>query len=365
MKLKKAYLLFILISTFGFCKAPNIDMPCDDADVITQNPIKQIKCKTKNEPTPSSVYCNELPAYNSPARLDLQSCWNFEISASFIYWKWDMTGMDLGLVSSSDLTNHPSEIINISTDYTPGFKVLLGTYFDYDHWNINAMYTRFHTKERELRKPPLWGQIITDTFSQTSALPSIAGRWTPKFDYFDLDIGRPYYNGKHLILKPYIGAKGGWNKNKFKMTTLLNNQKQVARLRSATWFVGPKAALDIDWLLGLGFRFFANSAISLNYQHFNSTYQLTSSFDPITLTRNSRAHTHQITPIIEMTPGLSYAIFFDHNNWHFDFAMAYNFLCFFNQNDIMGIQGFREYNNYHSTGDFILHGLEVRFKFDF
>ncbi len=296
---------------------------------------------------------NQQPAYSTPARIDVQAAFNFIVSASFIYWQPEMVGIDLGYITSNDLSIAANSVVNFDARYYPGFKVLLGTQYDHDNWNINARYTRYHAKEKDKNKK---GDIIFHVFSTTVFINPLESRWNPQIDYFDLEVGRPYYNGKHLVIKPYASIKGGWSKQKFRLNAQVNKENQEANFRTKSWFLGPRGALDINWLLTYDFKIFFNSSASLMYQKFKTEDFFISRFYPLTITRRLRSKSIQLTPAIDISPGLSWSSYFDHNNWHVDILAAYNFVYFFNQN---------EFTSVDARGDLMFHGFEVSFRFDF
>ena len=78
-----------------------------------------------------------------------------------------------------------------------------------------------------------------------------------------------------------------------------------------------------------------------------------------------QAKTKQITPNFDLKCGFGWSSYLDHNNWHIDFLIAYDFLYFWNQNEFTAIQDFRDYYNYHASGDLMLHGIEISLKINF
>jgi len=309
---------------------------------------------------------NKITSYNAPARIDVQVAWNAQVSASFIYWQPDMIGLDFGLIDSTDLSQYPNEAVGFHADYYPGFKVLIGTHYNYDNWNTNARYTRFHAKEKETKKPPFWSNgLIFDAFGENVFLSFMQAKWTPKIDYFDLETGRPFYSGQSLVLKPYLSLRGGFSKHVYRVLGTVSEVSQEAYFKTKSWFLGPRAAFDINWLLGYNIRFFANSSLSLMYQKLKTEYRFTSAFFPLTLTRNLHSKSIQLTPNFDLTPGIGWSSYFDHNNWHFDITAAYNFVYFWNQNEFMGVEAFRNNNNFHATGDLMFHGIEITMRIDF
>lgn len=346
----KTFLMIILLFSFSTNFAFSETSAKKPSEKTEKN--SQLICKPKSTFKSGSDHCY-YPAYSSPARIDVQAAWNFIVSASFIYWHPEMVGIDLGYIPSNDLSSRASSIVNFDTDYYPGFKVLLGTHYDYDNWNINARYTRFHAKEKETNSK---GDIIFHVFSESTSISPLTARWRPKIDYFDLEVGRPFYSGKHLVMKPYASVKGGWAKQAFKFNAEVSNVKQEADLKNKSWFLGPRAALDMNWLLSYDFKLFLNSSVSLMYQQFKTKDFFKSEFHPKTYSKRFRAKSIQITPTFDLSPGLGWSSYFDHNNWHVDLFAAYNFLYFFNQNEFSAV---------NASGDLMFHGLEVSLRFDF
>ncbi|NGX34369.1 MAG: hypothetical protein K1060chlam1_00722 [Candidatus Anoxychlamydiales bacterium] len=338
----KSFLMIILIFSTNFAFSETLK-------TSSSTPLSQPKSISKSIDTDHCYY----PAYSSPARIDVQAAWNFIVSASFIYWQPEMIGVDLGYIPSNDLSSYDSSIVNFDTDYYPGFKVLLGTHYDYDNWNINARYTRFHAKETEKNSK---GDIIYHVFSESISISPLEARWRPKIDYFDLEVGRPFYSGKHLVMKPYASIKGGWTKQTFKFNAEVSGVKQEADLKNKSWFLGPRAVLDMNWLLSYDLKIFLNSSFSLMYQQFKTKDFFKSEFHPMTYSKRFRAKSIQITPTFDLSPGFGWSSYFDHNNWHVDLFAAYNFVYFFNQNEFSAI---------NASGDLMFHGLEVSLRFDF
>jgi len=351
MRIKNILIITLtLLSSFAFSKTLSLQKTSNKTSTL-QKPINYQT--TNNSKSCDSNKCL-YPAYSAPARIDVQAAWNFIVSASFIYWQPEMMGIDLGYIQSNDLSTQAHSVVNFDSDYYPGFKILLGTHYDYDNWNINARYTRYHANEKDKNSK---GDIIFHVFSDSVTITPLRSIWTPKIDYFDLEVGRPYYNGKHLVIKPYASVKGGWSKQKFRLTAELSNENQEATFRTKSWFLGPRGALDINWLLTNDFRIFLDSSVSLMYQKFKTKDRFISKFyNSLTYTTKFDTKSIQLTPAIDFNPGLGWSTYFDHNNWHVDLFAAYNFVYFFNQNEFLSVD---------TRGDLMLHGFELSLKFNF
>ena len=351
MRIKNILIITLtLLSSVAFSKTTPPQTPSQKTPTAPKPKTYQTKKSSQSFHSDSCLY----PAYSAPARIDVQAAWNFIVSASFIYWQPEMVGIDLGYIQSNDLSTQAHSVVNFDSDYYPGFKVLLGTHYDYDNWNINARYTRYHAKEKDKNSK---GDIIFHVFSDTVSITPLRSIWNPQIDYFDLEVGRPYYSGKHLVIKPYASVKGGWSKQKFRLNAILSDLDQEASFRTKSWFLGPRGTLDINWLLTHDFRIFLNSSVSLMYQKFKTQDRFISRFyNPLTFTTKFDAKSIQLTPAIDLNPGFGWSTYFDHNNWHVDLYAAYNFVYFFNQNEFLSVD---------TRGDFMLHGFELSLKLNF
>ena len=108
----------------------------------------------KEEPKPAPVVaqpmsvkpqisCSTLmPAYNGPAQVNVDGCWDFFANGSFLYYQANQDNMyvaitnpdPLATVGIPKLFSIGSEIVDQKLSWEPGFKVGLGMNFNYDDW---------------------------------------------------------------------------------------------------------------------------------------------------------------------------------------------------------------------------------------
>ncbi len=90
--------------------------------------------------------------------------------------------------------------------------------------------------------------------------PSYQGasvEWSINFNMFDLEVGRPFCAGKRLILRPFIGLKGGWIDQAicsvWEDPIVMEPDEDFARgtedLTNDFWGLGPTVGVDSRWLL--------------------------------------------------------------------------------------------------------------------
>jgi hypothetical protein len=316
--------------------------------------------------------------YNTSASIDVESSWDFYANGSFIYWYAREQGLECGLLVPNNYTLNNVSIINFPFEYKPGFKVGIGTHFEYDDWNVYTQYTRLMFRKSTYMLTPLDNFTIAplweDGFS-LSASPKrdLNARWKLNFNVIDLECARPFYIGKKLSFNPHAGLRGGWIKQRFitaaaGVSPLLTYNSYN---RSNSWLFGAKAGVDTNWLIGGGFRFLGNAAGSLSYQKFKVRefidYYLTASGP-------SSAHTNvafyknrvgQITPNIEGALGMGWDTYLDNKNWHFDISAAYEFTYYWNQNKMRSLRDADSNFIDADAGDLMMHGLTLNARVDF
>lgn len=334
----KRFILFILITSFGFCEEKN---------------------SSEKEKT---------FAYNIPGRIDVQGSWDFLASASFIYWQPMEEGLDFALTHPSNHTTEIAKIIYEDFNYKPGFQVALGMDFNYDDWIIIAEYTRLHAKEHHKYSS---GNVVPFWQDTVSSASSAEGKWSIKYDIIDLHLGRPYYVGVKLIFKPIFGFRGGLINQNFKAEYQDTEHSQLMvypKAKEHSWLIGPRVGVTSDFLFGKDFVLFGKTAYGIYYQDFKKvTYQTTSTGTIGSLASTFHSHTDQLTPSLEFGLGLGWETYFSEDSWHFDFRLSYDFQIFWNQNHMRRL---KDKSNLTETtesaiGNLMFHGLTVSARIDF
>lgn len=341
--------------------------------------------------------CQELPmtgepcncAYNAPARIDPACGWNTWISGSFIYWKAQEKGLDLGYHREINTTTTPHEVyttvLNFGGKYLPGFKVEAGISTKRDDWAIYLEYTRlkgnnstsYTTAETTLNDLVFSNWGIRDYYFGKHVTKS---KWNLDYNMFNCQLGRPYYVGKKVIFKPNFGLQGGWITQKLNMTTSGVNSVAITQTAAgqlsgvstnsyklSSWCIGPRVELNTDWLLCRNFRIVANTAGSLVYQNFKNRGHESAVFsdatkDNITYLYNK---TSRLNPNVECELGLGYGSYFSNNEWHFDLAVSYDFHYFWGQNLMGYTVDYITHTDSSDIGELRMHGLTIAVKLDF
>lgn len=180
--------------------------------------------------------------------------------------------------------------------FKPGFRIGVGYNLGYDDWDLHLSYTWHYTHV----KTSVNGQYIDGNgtiIGTLTLLPINDGsltfvayergksRWQNQFNVWDLDLGRNYFVGKHLAVKPTLGLKGALIRQH--LQAFLNNadlEEQgeqdtnvnvewdniAGRFKSRFWGIGPKVGMSGEWELGAGFSLFGSFHTAALYGQFKT-----------------------------------------------------------------------------------------------
>jgi len=366
------------------CKPKKCEEPCDGREEC-------IGCG------PGMGMCDEKipPAFNAPARIDTVCSWDVFGSASFIYWHAAQHGMSLALTRDSESPSNRKEIFQ-DFEYNPGFKVAFGGSLRNhdDDWVGMIEYTRLHfSTSRKATRPEgddsqmRASDLFINEFSLegidvlvASDLERLNSKWRCNLDIVDLELLRPYYQGRMLVVKPNASLRFGWLNQKINgsyETTQINlifDQSPAfhsnVKHRSRSWFVGPRAGVDVKWELGKGFRIANSLNAALLYQRFKVRSKIFEYEDATVLDSTIRAKQSHVTPNFDIGTGLGWGSYLGDSRVHLDFLAAYEFNYFWNQNAIRETVDAHATTVYtgstaHKRGDLFYHGLTLTARLDF
>ncbi|QVL57172.1 MAG: hypothetical protein KFB93_07260 [Simkaniaceae bacterium] len=185
--------------------------------------------------------------------------------------------------------------------FKPGFRVGLGYNFGYDDWDLRFGYTWHYTKvHTSVQGTTVFNNGSTNgTIIGTLAiLPLNDGspvfvayergksHWQNQFNVWDLDLGRNFYVGKHLAVKPILGLKGalirqhlqafmynadrGETGQQGQADLQVPFENALTRFKSRFWGIGPKLGASGEWELGAGFSLFGSIHSAMLYGQFKT-----------------------------------------------------------------------------------------------
>jgi len=319
--------------------------------------------------------------YNKNARPTTPEQFGFYLGGSFTYWQPYERGMDLGIVRYPDPTPvFPNEydLLDVKSEFKPGFKVLIGCYpTDYD-WDVSFGYTwyrmnksLFFNNADKIIDKLAWEP--SESLGQ-DALAGSKGKWKLRMDMFDFLVGRIYSIGEKLTFKTHIGLKGGIIDQRFNAIYIMDNVAHAPPYitvtsynKSDSWIVGPKIGLDTYWHLTEDFHIFLNAALNVCYQKYDLKHLYrqddTYAYDFDYIKKDYKF----VNPSIEAIIGLRYASHFGCNDWfHFDLGAGYEIQNYWNQNELRAyVSRLVDDGSYASPSDLVLHGLTINCSLGF
>ena len=157
---------------------------------------------------------------------------------------------------------------NRKFDYDPGLRMGFGVKTCYD-WDIFVQWTYFNSKHSDslTDESGLISEYVYDRFTH------IHSTWRLKYNMIDLEIGRAFHGARTLAIKPFIGLRGGWLRQKghnkadgvYGIPDLYGVPSDVVG-KEKTWLVGPRTGVNIDYFFGnTGLSLYGNLAAALVY----------------------------------------------------------------------------------------------------
>lgn len=206
------------------------------------------------------------------------------ISADFIYWTARLDTLTYAKTGRGSFPNvletKKGNVQSVDWSWDPGFKAGLGWNFCHGCWDMNLQYTWLYTnvgdkKHSTLLLPsydllPIEVQLNQITFNRAHA------HFDLHYQVGDLELGRNYYVSRTLKLRPFIGMKGTWQKQDYKVhynaipiaqfNTLFNFR---ARFDQSLWGLGMRAGINTSWQFSKYIGLYGNIALTGIWLHYD------------------------------------------------------------------------------------------------
>ncbi len=308
------------------------------------------------------------------------------ITGDFIYWTMRMDGLAYAITGSSDGTVNASKGATQYPDWKwkPGFKVGLGLNLPHDGWDVYAEYTWLHsrawdstsTNDNNKGVIPTWNIAHLDQLSLgIDTINSTRSSWRAHFNTIDLSLGRNYFISKFLTLRPFIGFKGSWINQIYRVRYTISETQLDSTFRMKNdqrfWGIGLRAGLNTSWHLTQSWSIYGNMALSTLWSQFKvqrrdtrfDTANNGSNTPPLNTLINvtkSEDDFHTIKGIIELGLGIRGEWWFLEDRYHFLVQGGWEEQFWINHNNLMKLT-FAQSNH----DDLVLQGLTIKARFDF
>ena len=216
-----------------------------------------------DKPIQEAIPCPPLP--NCSARLR-NVCQSVDLFADLLVW----TARESGTENWAQIIGPGRHFLELKPVFFP-WDVGLRVGFDYgmkhDQWDTLFSYTWFQTKGTDQISTPY---EINPAYNANFYVNNASGggfsgplyksgaiQWTILFNMFDWELGRKFWAGYALSLRPFCGLKGGWIHQKTRTQWENPNIPDPSSFGTAKetiknnfWGIGPSGGLDTKWVLG-------------------------------------------------------------------------------------------------------------------
>jgi hypothetical protein len=262
-------------------------------------------------------------------------------TGDFLYWsafEEGLTFASTGINTNSQAASRVSSVKrgaakNFHAEWSPGFRIGVGTSFRQTAWDLYANWTHFsqhntrrvHKSPQELNNPlnpnfstqPLWSEWILFQIDFGVPLNFSKASWRLHYDTLDLELGRTFTPETYLEVRPFIGIRAVRIHQKYSIEQEENhpgihppNPHDFVRNRNNFKGIGLRAGANTLWLFCRNFGLYGNLAFSLisgkfevlNYQRTTLLSQNPFLGHPVPYL-NSNDHFGSIKPCVEIEAG--------------------------------------------------------------
>ena len=303
------------------------------------------------------------------------------ISADYTYWTARQSGLAVAVTNynSTPTTSPISGTIVYPTWYAnSGFKVGLGTFLNHDGWDMGAEYTWFWNTGNPINTVVLNNEGVSTWAYKLSASPttlapvngvslySVGSSWNNWFQRVDASIGRAFFAGHYLTLRPFAGLIGAWDKQNFDVNYIDVSGDPSSNLanQQSWWGVGPYTGVDTSFhfpqmMDSSQFSFFLDMGAALPWSQYTLTQQ---SNDTTGATISSYGGQFNTTDVMmEMSLGLRWeTVWNDSHSWSFLLSAAWEEQVWFQHNHFVELGSLDA-----QSGNYIMQGLTVKARVGF
>lgn len=345
--------------------------------------------------TESQAICAPTAPQNSPARQITPNAGprvadgaDVFITADFIWWKATQDGTRYGMsglkTNSTLATAHDSAVKGkakqVAEAWAPGFKIGLGLNLSHDGWDLYAEYTWLRPDSSNSISGNVVGLALEGSgqVGPFSPVDRASGKWDLDFNAIDVELGRNFYLSQFLTMRPFIGLKGTWQdqsvKLRFESTEFeLGSQIGAAGIavtgpyrstwHNDTWGLGVRSGFNTAWYMAKSWSFYGNLAFSAVWTNYHNISRKDRMDDSTTNMSTTLINTHDdnfysVKYVGEIELGLRWETWFYDDNYHIAIQLGWEEQVWISWGHFVEFVD----EKWH---DLNLHGLNLKFRFDF
>lgn len=288
---------------------------------------------------------------------NLHAIENAWITAELLYWKayeksFVLTNKTSPIFTTDDFTK--TKVLHPNFDWDPGSRISLG-FLSPDYCiDTSISWTHYHSSlnqkqltdsnnltniDNQLGMFPIWslsddimaGDYVSDAF--------LKGKLS--LDLFDVEVGRAFMCLEFLQIRPYVGLRGAWIRQKADVRYvggifligiieggIPQNGTDYIHLKNDFWGVGPRIGLSPVYCLGNGFSLYADAAISELF----GTFDISQTETYLDSSRSSiHQHPTRFRCIGDLAAGIAWTTSLCQNAYSLSLKLGWEYHIFFNQ----------------------------------
>ncbi|MBS0605992.1 MAG: hypothetical protein JSR57_03490 [Verrucomicrobia bacterium] len=296
----------------------------------------------------------------SPPRFQLQHANRIFLECDFLYWRAEMDGIEFAVSSTSPNDADTDEMSSmtggkwkdIDFEWGPGFRVGIGYHTPYDFWDLSLLWTRFNHSSSGHAHQPSGGGLAATWFTFATLLgincEKASGHWDLNYNTLDLLLSRTFFVSRGLTLRPGLGIRGAWIDQDMRyhysgvdyvflhgFGAPLGPEK--VNLSNDYHAIGILAGLGLDYCFNNHWSIYGNLAGSLLYGGFEVDEHLKVKGVNLFGRRpfyHFSEDRNRLKSNVEMGVGLKWESDLNRKRVHLSFFAGYEFIVWFNQNQL-------------------------------
>ncbi len=344
---------------------------------------------------------------NPPARPVVQGVDLF-VTGEVLVWRAREDNLDYAVSMDQTPTINGQESgngVHFRGKWRAGSRVGIGYNLPHDGWDLNAIWTHFQSKDKkheedcdcctscEIFQPIYFPKDYNlaaggDTVHGPWVSEAQGKYWRATLNMVDLELGREFFVSKWMTLRPHIGGRALWLRQKLKFEYEPNGgnfllpyssgtsavfpgaNSDFVRLKNNFWGVGLRAGLDATWGLGAGVSLYSKLALSALWGKFSleQTHTLVndSEENEASFVLSDFEDRFQVCrPVLDLALGIRYDTTFNNDSWGLGVFAGWEHHYFWGQNKFIRFDGDQFSAMNENYGDFSVAGFNVGMSFDF
>jgi Legionella pneumophila major outer membrane protein precursor len=247
-----------------------------------------------------------------------------------------------------------------------GFKVDLGVYLPHDNWDVKAEYTWFNNNNNDMHEADFTSGTALSTFFPKASAPvelaAASSSWNNWFNRIDLTMGRSFFAGHYLAIRPFMGLLGAWDNQKLDAEyTELSTLDQYNLSNSQKWWgVGAYGGINATFTFvsdsSNQWSLFLDAGTALPWSKFNGKQSSYNKTDDLTYysVHNS---SYLVTSMLETALGIRWETWWADGSWMFLLQAAWEEQVWFNHNNFVTVGSA---TSSAGNGAYTMQGLTVK-----